>query len=81
MKLKHYCVTVMDNWTPMRDFWTFNGALACRNEHLAAAHLHQWFNGRWVEITRPPIGNKNPCLGCDGHECDDGCQYPGVSPS
>lgn len=17
------------------------------------------------------------CIGCDGHECDDGCQYPG----
>lgn len=22
-----------------------------------------------------------PCPGCDGHECDDGCQYPGASPS
>lgn len=19
------------------------------------------------------------CRGCDGHECDEGCQYPGVS--
>jgi hypothetical protein len=21
---------------------------------------------------------KPPCPGCDGHECDAGCQYPGV---
>jgi hypothetical protein len=20
-----------------------------------------------------------PCNGCDGHECDDGCQYPGAN--
>lgn len=20
-----------------------------------------------------------PCPGCDGHECDDGCQYPGAA--
>lgn len=24
---------------------------------------------------------KTPCPGCDGHECDNGCQYPGASPS
>lgn len=22
---------------------------------------------------------KAPCSGCDGHECDNGCQYPGVA--
>jgi hypothetical protein len=22
-----------------------------------------------------------PCPGCDGHECDDGCQYPGAAVS
>jgi len=20
----------------------------------------------------------SPCAGCDGHECDKGCQYPGA---
>jgi hypothetical protein len=24
------------------------------------------------------MSNQTPCPGCDGHECDDGCQYPGV---
>lgn len=23
-------------------------------------------------------GNVDPCEGCDGHECDTECQYPGV---
>ena len=23
----------------------------------------------------------NPCPGCDGHECDDGCRYPGAQSS
>ena len=60
MKIKRYCVTVMDNWTPMRDFWTYKGALAFRNEHLACAHLHQWFNDRWVEVIGPPSRVINP---------------------
>jgi hypothetical protein len=54
MRLKKYCVTVMDNWTPMRDFWTYDGAKKFRDENLGAAHLHQWFGGRWVEILGPP---------------------------
>lgn len=54
MKLKRYCVTVMDNWTPTREFWTYDGAKKFRNEHLAGAHMHQWFGGRWVEVLGPP---------------------------
>lgn len=54
MKLRKYCVTVMDNWTPIRKFWTYNSALIFRNEHLHCAHLHQWFNGRWTEVLGPP---------------------------
>lgn len=54
MKLKQYCVTVMDHWTPMREFWTYTGALAFRNEHLAYAHLHQWFGDGWGEVLGPP---------------------------
>lgn len=55
MTFKCYCVTVMDHWTPTRTFWTYKGALAFRNEHLASAYLHQWFNGGWVQIKGPPI--------------------------
>ena len=54
MKLKCYCVTVMDNWTPTREFWTYKGALAFRNQHIQSAYLHQWFNGHWVQIVAPP---------------------------
>lgn len=25
------------------------------------------------------VGQRNPCPGCDGHECDNGCAYPGAS--
>ncbi len=25
------------------------------------------------------MGEPTPCPGCDGHECDDGCQYPGAT--
>jgi hypothetical protein len=54
MRLKRYCVTVMDNWTPMRAFWTYDAAKKFRDENLASAHLHQWFGGRWVEVIGPP---------------------------
>lgn len=25
------------------------------------------------------MSNQTPCPGCDGHECEDECQYPGVA--
>jgi hypothetical protein len=61
MKFRRYCVTAMDNWTPMRDFWTFNGAMEFRNEHIGSAHLHQWFGGRWVEVIGPPSLMSDNC--------------------
>lgn len=76
MKLKHYCVTVMDNWTPTREFWTYKGALAFRNEHASCAHLHQWFSGEWVEILGPPNCPKcgsNQVYGKDGEKCCLAC--------
>lgn len=47
MKFRRYCVTVMDNWTPLRTFWTFGGALRFANRHMGAAHLHIWHSGGW----------------------------------
>jgi hypothetical protein len=55
MKFRQYCVTVMDNWTPTQEFWTYKGALEHRNKHLAAAHLYQWFNGGWIKVMGPPV--------------------------
>lgn len=75
MKLKKYCVTVMDNWTPTREFWTYKGALEFRNEHLASAHLHQWFNGRWIEIIGPAQSEDCPCVGAVIGSHDSSCPY------
>lgn len=50
MKLRRYCVTVMDNWTPMREFWTLTGALTWRASFVGGAYLYKWQNGRWCEI-------------------------------
>lgn len=54
MRFKRYCVTVMDNWTPMRTFWTFGGAVRFAAQHLSAAHLHIWHSesGTWQEVQR-----------------------------
>jgi hypothetical protein len=38
----------------------------------------------WMVVDKEKIPSKPdriPCPGCDGHECDDGCQYPGASKS
>ncbi len=38
--------------------------------------------GRAARIARDAIARVGkrtvPCPGCDGHECDEGCQYPGA---
>ncbi len=54
MKLRRYCVIVMDNWTPTREFWTLQGALRWYDKHHGAAYLYEWMGGRWVlGIGRP----------------------------
>lgn len=60
MKLKHYCVTVMDNWTPTRTFWTFGAALRFAAGHMTAAHLFVWNNTRndWDELQRIWLRNR-----------------------
>ncbi len=32
-----------------------------------------------IEIERLRGAAATPCPGCDGHECDAGCQYPGAT--
>lgn len=50
MKLRRYCVTVMDNWTPLRRFWTIEGARRFRNCHIGYAYLYRWDGGAWIEV-------------------------------
>lgn len=33
----------------------------------------------WEEWPDNANQKKVPCPGCDGHECDNGCAYPGVN--
>lgn len=47
MKLRRYCVTVMDNWTPTREFWTYGGAWRFCRQHQRAS-LYGWKNDKWV---------------------------------
>ncbi len=54
MKLRRYCVTVMDNWTCTREFWTLAGARRWRNRQrtsTAHTHLFWWMDDRWVEFS------------------------------
>lgn len=60
MKLKRYCVTVMDNWTPMRTFWTLDGAKAFYREHRTCANVFGWDGEAWSWIcgakdAEPPV--------------------------
>ena len=54
MKLRRYCVTVMDNWTPTRLFWTKAGAVEWHAKSIAPAYLWKWqghWGGFWEDIT------------------------------
>lgn len=51
MKLKRYAVTVMDNWTPMRTFWTLAGARSWRARlNFSYTYLYRWESGMWFEV-------------------------------
>lgn len=54
MKLRRYCVTVMDSWTPTRTFWTFGGALKHAASNGVGAHLFVWSpdHNEWLRIQR-----------------------------
>lgn len=50
MKLRRYCVTVMDNWTPARVFWTYANAVTFYRLHQGCANLFHWERGGWQKI-------------------------------
>lgn len=52
MQIKRYSVTVMDNWTRSRTFWTLNGALAFWAKHHRCAYLWRWDNetNGWLRV-------------------------------
>lgn len=54
VKLRRYAVTVMDNWTPMRVFWTLRGATTFAAGHPGYAHIFRWSGGAWQRVTRAP---------------------------
>jgi hypothetical protein len=47
MKLKRYCVTVMDNWTPMQNFWTLEGAKKFYKQHRDCGNVFKWEDDAW----------------------------------
>lgn len=48
--LKRYCVTVMDNWTSLRLFWTLAGAHKFYCRHESCANVYKWIDGKWQLI-------------------------------
>jgi hypothetical protein len=44
---QRYCVTVMDNWTPIRTFLTLAGAKRFYQAHQTCAHVYKWEGGEW----------------------------------
>lgn len=40
--LKRYCVTVSDNWTPLRLFWTLDGAKKFYMKHRSYSNVFKW---------------------------------------
>lgn len=52
MRLRRYCVTVMDNWTPLRMFWTLRGAEKFATRHPGYAYIHLWRAPGWIQILR-----------------------------
>lgn len=47
MRFRRYCVTVNDNWTPMRYFWTLEGAKTFYRPRRSHANVFQWRDGAW----------------------------------
>jgi len=44
---RRYCVTVSDNWTPLRVFWTLEGAKRFYRKHRAYANIYKRNNVMW----------------------------------
>jgi hypothetical protein len=45
---KRYCVTFSDNWTPLKLFWTLEGAKRCYRERRSCANVFKWEGGAWA---------------------------------
>ncbi len=61
MQLRKYCVTHMDNWTPLKYFWTFKGAKKylkkISHDYMIQDYRSHYFlyvhvNGHWVEVKK-----------------------------
>jgi hypothetical protein len=50
MKLRRYCVTTMDYWTPLRTFWTLEGAKKFYRQNRTCANVFKWREGEWQWI-------------------------------
>jgi hypothetical protein len=48
-------------------------------ENYAWPSEQQCINAR-IALAKALPGSQ-PCPGCDGHDCDNGCAYPGASPA
>jgi hypothetical protein len=47
MRLRRYCVTVSDNWTPMRTFFTLGGAKRFYLPRREYSNVFHWWGGEW----------------------------------
>jgi hypothetical protein len=56
MILRRFCVTVMDNWTAMRRFFTLYGAQRWRAKVGMNAHLYEWTGVQWLERIQMTFG-------------------------
>lgn len=56
MRLRRYCVTVMDNWTPLRFFWTFGAAVRFQARFPSGSYLFVWNGTSWRQYPREVEG-------------------------
>jgi hypothetical protein len=47
VKLKRYCVTINDNWTPIHTFWTLEGAKKFYRPLRQYANVFKWDGYEW----------------------------------
>lgn len=47
MRLKRYCVTFSDNWTPIKYFWTLEGAKKVYRQHRGYSNVYVWNEYGW----------------------------------
>lgn len=51
----------------------------CDAEYGAIKHWRERALHAETVLTEQDARKADKCPGCDGHECDDGCQYPGAA--